>query len=285
MKKVLLGLLIALLVVGILGAMGYVIFFMEEDPDTVLVDNEVSSQASSQTQPEINVHKKAETPADVLEALDYEISANRDTVGWLEVPGTEINGSVLQAHDNTAYLRRNERKEYDLYGCYFVDYECNVSSREELSPNTVIYGHSDLTDQPDGPRFSQLFHFTDPEFAKNTPVIRFSTLDSYMNWQIFAVLYTDLEFNFIDPEPEDGVDQMAATAMEKSIYDYGVTVGEDDHVLVLSTCTIKYGKNDRDHRFVIMAKLLPEDAEIPTEADITPRDPSASAQNVENTES
>lgn len=97
--------------------------------------------------------------------------------------------------------------------------------------------------------FSQLFRFTDPEFAKNTPVIQFSTLNSFMNWQVFAVFYTDLEFNFINPNPPGGIDQMAATAISKSLYDYGVTVGPGDHVLVLSTCTIKYGRQQYQSSF------------------------------------
>jgi len=271
MKKAMIA-FAGLAVIALLGGIGYILFFMEEEtPDTVLV-NASSEQAgqdgTSSSQPRLNTRKNVETEADLLDALDYEIKQNQDTVGWLRIPGTDINNSVLQAHDNTAYLRRNERREQDPYGCYFVDYECSVGAREEFSQNTIIYGHSDLKDNPDGPRFSQLFRFTDPEFAKNTPVIQFSTLDNFMNWQVFAVFYTDLEFNFINPNPPGGVDQMAATAMSKSLYDYGVTVGSDDHVLVLSTCTIKYGANDTNHRFVIMAKLLPEDAAVPEQAQI-----------------
>ena len=271
MKKVLLALVGILLFALLAGAILYVALFMEDEPAMPVDASSESSASASQAEPQLEVYAHAETPADVLEALDYEISANRDTVGWLIVPGTEINNSVLQSHDNTAYLRANERKEYDLYGCYFADYECIIGPREELSHNTIIYGHSDLTDQPNGPRFSQLFHFTDIEFARNTPVIHFATLDDYMTFQIFAVLYTDLDFYFIDPEPEEGIDGLAATAMEKSIYDYGVEVGPEDHILTLSTCTVKYGPNDRDHRFVIMAKLLDADAEIPTRAELTLR--------------
>lgn len=44
-------------------------------------------------------------------------------------------------------------------------------------------------------------------------------------------------------------------------------------MLVLSTCTIKYGANDTNHRYVIMARLLPEDAEVPTTANIKVKTP------------
>ena len=85
-----------------------------------------------------------------------------------------------------------------------------------------------------------------------------------MYWEVFAVLYTELNESFISPDPPEGIEQM-------SLYEYGVTVGEQDHVLILSTCTSSFGANDTDHRFVVLAKLLPEDAQIPTEAQIEVR--------------
>jgi sortase B len=47
-----------------------------------------------------------------------------------------------------------------------------------------------------------------------------------------------------------------------------VTVGETDKILTLSTCTVKYGSNDYEHRFVVMAKLVPEGTEKKVNADL-----------------
>lgn len=266
MKKILLALALVAAIV-VLGGIAYVLVFMEDPPDAVLVDS-----PESLPDVQLNVPREVETQADVLDALDYETTQNQDTVAWLHVPGTRINNSVLQAHDNIAYLRTNERRESSIYGCYFADAECNVGPREVLSHNTVVYGHSDLQDNPEGPRFSQLFKFTDPEFARATPVIEFSTLEGFMDWQVFAVFYTDTSFDYISAEPEGGVDALAAAAKKKSLYDYGVAVGPDDHILTLSTCSIRDG-NDGTHRLVVMAKLLPEGAEPPEAANITVQTP------------
>ncbi len=102
MKKVLLALVGILLFALLAGAILYVALFMEDEPAMPVDASSESSASASQAEPQLEVYAHAETPADVLEALDYEISANRDTVGWLIVPGTEINNSVLQSHDNTA---------------------------------------------------------------------------------------------------------------------------------------------------------------------------------------
>ena len=64
-----------------------------------------------------------------------------------------------------------------------------------------------------------------------------------------------------------------AKTQEKSLYDYGITVGPGDKILTLSTCTVKYGAQDNDHRFVVMARLLPEGAEAPKEARLTAGEP------------
>lgn len=265
MKKLLIALSVVLTLALVAGIV-CVLLFMEEPEEngTTMVD------ASSQSGPRLDVTKPIETHADRLEVLDYATQQNQDTVGWLEIPGTSINNSVVQAHDNFAYLRTNEKKEPDVYGCYFADYECSLGERAVFSPNTVIYGHSDLKDNPEGPRFSQLFRFTDPDFARETPVISFSTLDGgFMEWEVFAVFYTEKTFAYIDASPEGGVDQLAKAAQEKSLYDYGITVGPGDKILTLSTCTVKYGAQDNDHRFVVMARLLPEGAEAPKEARLT----------------
>lgn len=282
MKKVIavLAILIALLLVA---GFVFVLFFLEEPDDTIMVENPASQSQEGQAQ--LNVPKEVVTKADELEALDAYTQFNRDTVGWLKVPGTDINNCVLQSYDNAVYLRANEKREYDVYGCYFADWECSVGTREEFSPNTVIYGHSDLKDNPEGPRFSQLFKFTDPEFAKETPVISFSTLEGgFMEWEVFAVFYTEKTFDYISAQPEGGVDQLAKTCQEKSLYNYDVTVGPEDNILTLSTCTIKYGAQDNSHRFVVMARLLPDGAESPATAQINAGSPAEAEEPASSSE-
>mgnify|MGYP001028915615 FL=1 len=270
MKKLIAALAIAATVLLVAGFV-YVLMFMEDTENPPAGQSQSGGDSTSNAR--LNAPKAVETDADVLDALDYYTQRNQDTVAWLRVPGTKINDPVLQSHDNFTYLRTDEFREYDLYGCYFADWECSIGPRSVLSPNTVVYGHSDLTDQADGPRFSQLFHFADPEFAAATPVIHFSTLEEQMTWEVFAVIYTNTSFSYINAEPEGGAQALAQAAMEKSIYDYGVSVGEEDKILTLSTCSVRDNPQDRSQRFVVMARLLPADAEVPQKATVTPRTP------------
>ncbi len=224
---------------------------------------------TEKAKPSVGVMKPFKTPADMLDAIGYEITQNTDTVGWLYIPDTTINNSVVQSHNNTVYLRQTERKKPDTYGCYYADFTCNFGARDKLSANTVIYGHSDLKDNPDGQRFSQLFKFTDEVFAANHPVIYFSTAEEYMAWQIFAVYYTDTDLDYISTDL-DGPSRtaLAQQAKDRSIYQYRVTTGETDQFLTLSTCSVKYGAQEKGQRFVVMAKLLPA-GEIPETVSLT----------------
>ncbi len=257
MKKILLS-VVFLLLLGIAGAGTYL--FMTNNTAVPGQAVEVGKTEKNQTkQPNIGVMKPIESPADIKEQLGYQISQNPDTVGWLKVPNTVINDSVVQSYNNVYYLRLNEKKEQNIYGCYFADYTCSFGSREELSQNTIIYGHSDLKDDTDGPKFSQLLRFTKEEFAKANPYVYFSTLQDQMTWQIFAVFYTDTGMDYIESQFSGGeFAALVAEAKQKSLYQYDVEVGEEDKILTLSTCTVKYGER-RDQRFVVMAKLMPKD--------------------------
>ena len=79
-----------------------------------------------------------------------------------------------------------------------------------------------------------------------------------MTWQIFAVFYTDISFDYIQVHiSEEEMLAIANRAKELSIYDYGIEITPEDKLLTLSTCSERDGK-DGTHRFVVMAKLLPE---------------------------
>ena len=79
MKKSKAGIAILLLLMVAFGGMCYILFGMENDPS--------GPEAVAVNQPQIGVKSQPKTDADVLEALDYELSQNRDTVGWLKIPG------------------------------------------------------------------------------------------------------------------------------------------------------------------------------------------------------
>ncbi len=184
---------------------------------------------------------------------------NPDLVGWLQVPGTEINAPLMQGEDNVRYLTLNEQGEYDGWGCYFADCYADVSAPEALVQNTVIYGHAENPENPDGKKFSQLFRYLELSFLQENPCIYLTVGDETLTFEIFAVFYTEIDFYYINPTPsEPDFDAFLETVQAKNEYLFAdADVTEQDKLLTLSTCSHAYDVEDAgDQRLVVMAKLV-----------------------------
>ena len=87
---------------------------------------------------------------------------NNDMVGWIKVEDTKINYPVMQSKDNpNFYLRHGFDKGYTVYGCPYVQENCDVDAP---SDNLVIYGHH----MNDNSMFAGLMKYADKSFGKST---------------------------------------------------------------------------------------------------------------------
>ena len=68
---------------------------------------------------------------------DYWKSVNGDVIGWITVPGTDINHPILQAHasDPDYYLHHDIYRNYNPLGALYLDAEC------EKEPDPRERGH------------------------------------------------------------------------------------------------------------------------------------------------
>ena len=215
-------------------------------------------------------------PVDLREKLEKGIERNPDTMAWLYIPEIGIDDAVLQKNDpnkshqenNEYYLRIDEDKKWDIFGCYWADALSNIGSRNDLSKNTVIYGHSDYKDNKDGKKFSKLFHYNDQEFLENNPYIYLTTEEEDLVFQVFSVFYTHIDFVYIYTDPTvEHFGEIIEEAKAKSEYIIDVPVDpEKDKIITLSTCTGEFVPGNRnDYRYVIMGKLLPS-SDVPAGA-------------------
>ncbi len=152
-----------------------------------------SSGAAQDSKPVPTITRQAE-----LKAAKGKNSA---TVAWLYLPGTEVDDPVMQSTDNEYYLNRDESGNYNVWGCYFADYMNDLSSLEALNTNTVIYGHSYKTESPDERKFTQLFHYCDIDFVREHPYIYLSLDGEDLVFEVSAVFFTGIDFDYIAPEP------------------------------------------------------------------------------------
>ena len=101
------------------------------------------------------------------------------------------------------------------------------------------------------------------DYVKENLYIYLSVKGDDMVFQITACFITDIDFDYIAPNPtgEDLTSFFEQVAKKNWLEFDGVTFGEEDTMLTLSTCCRKYDKtNSGNQRLVVMAKLLPEGA-------------------------
>ncbi len=213
---------------------------------------------------------------DISQKIADANAINSDVVGWINIAGTNIDYPVLQnpsgkntpiSQVNQYYIDKDLYKNSSKNGCIFADDWCTMGYREELSRNTILYGHNWTNIEKNGAEvrmnneedvmFGQLPMLTNLEFAKKTPTITFATEEDEITWVIFAAFYADPnEFYYIDESPTDiSFMQIVNGAIERSEHIYDVDVKLSDKILTLSTTTRRLGNNDKQ-RFAVMARML-----------------------------
>ena len=186
----------------------------------------------------------------------YELyQQNEDIVGWVSVPGTDIDYPVMyKADNNDYYLHRNFKKEYQYSGLPFLDYQCNLA---EPSANLIIYAHN----MKDGTMFAPLTEYENKSYYDSHKTIKFDTMYEEAEYEIFGAFSTtvgaDDEFRyheFVNAYTEDEFYGYVNKVKELSYYDTGISAIFGDQLLTLSTCS--YGTSNE--RFVIVAKRKTE---------------------------
>lgn len=199
------------------------------------------------------IHPETGASVEVLRKYAEVYLMNPDMVGWMQIPGTELNYPVMQTPDRIDYyLRRNFNKEYSAHGCIYVQEEADVFAP---SDNMTIYGHR----MNDGSMFAVLARYTKKDFYEANPVIRFDTLREEHEYQIISVFKTTASIGegfsyhlFIDAENEEAFNRYVDTCRELSFYDTGHSAVYGDKLITLSTC--EYSQTNG--RLVVVAKRI-----------------------------
>lgn len=172
---------------------------------------------------------------------------NEETVGWIQVKGTNINYPFVQGKNNDFYLNHSFDKSYNQAGWVFLDYRNNMSLENR---NTIIYAHG----MYDNTMFGSLRNIVKSEWMNNTDnyVIRLSTEYENTLWQVFSVYHipTTSDYLQIDFSNNKEFKTFADKLLKRSYHDFNTTISETDDILTLSTC---YNKKDK---VVLHAKLI-----------------------------
>lgn len=172
---------------------------------------------------------------------------NKDTVGWIQVNGTNINYPFVQTTNNDYYLTHAFDNTYNDAGWVFLDYRNNI---KDLNKNTIIYAHSRL----DTSMFGTLKNVLHTEWINNPDnfIIKLSMESENTMWQVFSVYHipTTSDYLQIDFYSNNEFLEFGNMLLNRSAYNFNTGISENDKILTLSTC---YSDTEKT---VLHAKLI-----------------------------
>ena len=203
-----------------------------------------SSQAASSKEP------LPSTPLDTFAAL---LEKNKDTAGWLMMPGTELNNPVFYTPwDQNYYLKRNPDGSYNKYGSLYLSAGSTLNPQAQV---LVMYGHNLASDDL---MFGELKKHTVLSFVQKHPTFTFDTIYRTGEWKIIAVCRASTEeldkftYSVNEYPSEKTFNAFVKEARLRSHFRIPDDVTSQDDLLVLSTC----GEVFFGERIVVVARRL-----------------------------
>lgn len=207
----------------------------------------------SATQEPLELPKTDESPPEIDIGTGADLAAclaqNDDFIAWIRIPGTNVDYPVVWTDDAEYYLHHTFTGKQGAAGTLFslmkTDY--SIPSR-----NIAIYGHH--LKSTGEKMFTSLMRYKNPDFYEDNQTIVLDSLYRHSEYTIFAVVNMkagDWEPSRTTFSGDAAFMAFVNRAKSESLYDTGVEVGADDHILTLITCDRSYA--GKEGRLVILA--------------------------------
>lgn len=210
--------------------------------------------------PETTVVTEAPPAApEVTERAQKLLAQNPDTVGYIQIDGTQVDNPVVQTVDDEYYLDHGFDGQEFRAGTVFMDCLNTFGvDTETWSENIILYGHN----MADNTMFGSLRRYRqDPSYYKEAPFITFSSNYADYTYVMFGLIITggnaDSDFLYWQMEELDDketFDNYVESVESKNMIDNPIDVSYGDSILTLSTC---YSDEDNS-RFLVVARRLRE---------------------------
>ena len=190
-----------------------------------------------------------EQAAQVTVDLSACLAQNPDFIAWLRIPGTNVDYPVVQTDDPDDYLNHTFSGKQSVVRTLF-----SLADADYKAPgrNIAIYGHH-LRSSGEK-MFTSLMRYKNPDFYEDNKTVMLDSLYRHSEYTIFAVMNMkvgDWEPSRTTFSGDAAFMAFVNRAKSESLYDTGVEVGADDHILTLITCDRSYA--GKEGRLVILA--------------------------------
>ena len=183
----------------------------------------------------------------------YEL--NHDLVGWISIPGTQVDYPVVQTEDSEYYLDHDFYGNENINGQIILDTLCDPYTP---SYNLVISGHH-MKNQS---MFGGLTNYASRSYWNTHKFVEFDTLMSRKQYVVFAAFYSadydedeeGFRYN-ADLQYRRDVEMWLVEIHENQIYDTEIDADFGDEFITLTTCS---HARRHDGRFVLVCRQIRE---------------------------
>ncbi|MCR5718617.1 MAG: class B sortase [Oscillospiraceae bacterium] len=185
----------------------------------------------------------AETMRELIAAAQTLTGAYPDAIGWLIIPGTNINYPLMQGSDNDFYLHHAYDGSKLSAGSIFLDWRCE---QHLLNGINICYGHN----MKNGSMFAGITKFGDTEYFNAHRYGWLATSDKVYRLDFFSLAHVDCDDSFYDGSQP--VTDWIPRVERLSTICTGIEYDASDRFMSLSTCTRATG----DDRTVLTGRLV-----------------------------
>ena len=166
---------------------------------------------------------------------------NPEIIGWIYVPGTQIDYPICKGSDNSYYLTHSFRRNRNALGAIFA----LADTAENLSDaHTILYGHN----MRSGKMFGELSNYGQESFRDQYPFVYIYTPEKSYTCTVYAAYRTryDSEVYTIGYETDTEVyRKWIDGTVKNAAYDCGIAPTGQEQIFTLSTCVDSGSAKDR----------------------------------------
>ena len=179
--------------------------------------------------------------------VDFEAlrAINPDIIGWIYIPGTQVNDPILKHQEEDAYyLTHTPEKRESKLGSIYMHHD---AAADFTDAHTILFGHN----MKSGQRFGELSGYADEDFAKAYPdvwiLLPGETLHCTV-YSAYACPVDDLTYTVGYKTGERAYRDFIRHTAEASCIRVKDFPSDRDRIITLSTCT---DSGDKGRRFVV----------------------------------
>ena len=208
--------------------------FLAPKPDK---QNNVTDVKVTQEAPKQTYTVSAEEKEYLANKFKGLLATNSETVGYVYIPGTQLDEPVVQTTDNATYLDKTfEGVHQPLMGAVFMDTDNKKDFSDRL---TWLFGHARGSKVPDHRMFKDVNYFSSQDYFDKHPYVVIETPERKYYYEAIAVVIVPETTAFYRTSFEDDADfekQLTAIYDEAKVKKPNVKVSPKDKYMVLSTC-------------------------------------------------